>query len=271
MSMKYAKRLAAALLAAVLSVFPLSGCQQGGTSSVSDAGEIGYQLDPPEAGEEIAVLTTNMGEIKIRFFPEAAPKAVENFKTHIQEGYYDGLIFHRVIDGFMIQGGDPEGTGRGGKSIWGEPFEDEFSKNLFNIRGALAMANSGPNKNGSQFFINQDDASSFAGWDTYEQNSASYKEVYDQLDDADKEMFVQMYGSMPDMDLITDEIKQLYEENGGNPNLDGAYSIPGHTVFGQVIEGMDVVDAIAAVETDENDKPLQDVIIEKAELQTYEG
>ena len=273
MSMKYAKRLAAALLAAVLSVFPLSGCQQGGTSSVSDAGEIGYQLDPPEAGEEIAVLTTNMGEIKIRFFPEAAPKAVENFKTHIQEGYYDGLIFHRVIDGFMIQGGDPEGTGRGGKSIWGEPFEDEFSKNLFNIRGALAMANSGPNKNGSQFFINQGDASSFAGWDTYEQNSASYKEVYDQLDDADKETFVNMYGSMPDMDLITDEIKQLYEENGGNPNLDGAYSIPGrgHTVFGQVFEGMDVVDAIATVETDENDKPLQDVIIEKAELQTYEG
>ena len=123
--------LAGALLCGVL-VFA-AGCQQQQQT-------VGYQLDPPEAGEEIAVLTTNMGEIKIRLFPDVAPKAVENFTTHIKEGYYDGLTFHRVIEGFMIQGGDPNGDGTGGESIWGEPFEDEFSENLLNLRGSLAMA-----------------------------------------------------------------------------------------------------------------------------------
>lgn len=268
--MKTLKRFVSALLAGALLTCALSfsGCQQKGGSS-----NAGYQLDPPAAGEEIAVLTTNMGTIKIRLFPEAAPKAVENFTTHIKERYYDGLTFHRVIDGFMIQGGDPNGDGTGGESIWGEPFEDEFNENLLNIRGSLAMANSGPNTNGSQFFINQGDASDFSGWEYYEQNSEAYKEAYEQLDDTYKTMFVQQYGSMPDMSRISDEVKKLYEENGGNPSLDGAYSIPGrgHTVFGQVFEGMDVVDVIAAVQTDDSDKPVEDVVIEKAEVQTYEG
>lgn len=263
--MKYWKKLTSALLSGALlaCVLTCSGCQSAKSSNV------GYQLDPPEAGEKIAVLTTNMGVIKLRLFPEAAPKAVENFETHIEEGYYDGLTFHRVIDGFMIQGGDPLGNGTGGESIWGEPFEDEFNEDLLNIRGSLAMANSGPNTNGSQFFINQGDASDFSGWDYYEQNYETYKQLYEQYGD----MLVSQYGSMPDMDRVTDEVKKLYEENGGNPNLDGAYSIPGrgHTVFGQVFEGMDVVDAIAAVQTDDSDKPLEDVVIEKAEIQTYEG
>lgn len=159
--MKYWKKFVSVLLAGVLAVgmTVLSGCQK------SESGNVGYQLNPPEAGEEIAVLTTNYGTIKIRLFPDAAPKAVENFKTHIEEGYYDGLTFHRVIDGFMIQGGDPLGNGTGGESIWGEPFEDEFNKDLLNIRGSLAMANSGPDTNGSQFFINQGDASDFSGWE----------------------------------------------------------------------------------------------------------
>lgn len=269
--MKAFKRFVSALLAGALLTCALSfsGCQQKGGSS----NNVGYQLDPPEAGEKIAVLTTNMGTIKIRLFPDAAPKAVENFTTHIEEGYYNGLTFHRVIDGFMIQGGDPNGDGTGGESIWGEPFEDEFNEDLLNIRGSLAMANSGPNTNGSQFFINQGDASDFSGWDYFEQNSEAYKEAYEQLDDAYKTMFVQQYGSMPNMSRISDEVKKLYEENGGNPSLDGAYSIPGrgHTVFGQVFEGMDVVDAIAAVQTDDSDKPVEDVVIEKAEVQTYEG
>ncbi|MEG1870036.1 MAG: peptidylprolyl isomerase, partial [Oscillospiraceae bacterium] len=113
------------------------------------------QFEAPKPEEEVAVIQTNKGVIKVRLFPKEAPKAVENFKTHAKEGYYDGLNFHRVIPGFMIQGGDPEGTGAGGKSIWGEPFEDEFDIKLRNFRGALSMANSGPKTNGSQFFIVQ--------------------------------------------------------------------------------------------------------------------
>ncbi len=102
----------------------------------------------------VAVLETNVGTIEIKLFPKVAPKAVENFVTHIKNGYYDGLIFHRVIKGFMIQGGDPTGTGRGGESIWKRDFEDEFAANVvFDRPYLLAMANRGPKTNGSQFFI----------------------------------------------------------------------------------------------------------------------
>jgi len=102
----------------------------------------------------IAVLETTKGNIEIELRADLAPKTVENFTTHIKNGYYNGLIFHRIIKDFMIQGGDPTGTGRGGESIWGGKFEDEFnSKAMFNKVGVLAMANAGPNTNGSQFFI----------------------------------------------------------------------------------------------------------------------
>lgn len=102
----------------------------------------------------IVVLETTQGTITLELFPRVAPKAVENFVTHVKNGYYDGIIFHRIIKGFMIQGGDPTGTGRGGESIWKKPFEDEFSPNvIFNKKGILAMANAGPRTNGSQFFI----------------------------------------------------------------------------------------------------------------------
>ncbi len=107
-----------------------------------------------EAANPIAVLKTKQGEIEIELRPDIAPKAVENFVTHAKNGYYNGLIFHRVIKNFMIQGGDPTGTGRGGESIWGKAFEDEFAPNaVFDKPGILAMANAGPNTNGSQFFI----------------------------------------------------------------------------------------------------------------------
>lgn len=100
------------------------------------------------------VLQTTQGKITLKLLPLVAPKAVENFTTHVKNGYYDGIAFHRVIDNFMIQGGDPTETGRGGKSIWGKAFPDEFSQNYtFDKPGILAMANSGPNTNGSQFFI----------------------------------------------------------------------------------------------------------------------
>ncbi len=102
----------------------------------------------------VAVLETNQGIIKLKLFPHIAPKTCENFIGLIQKGYYNGLIFHRVIPGFMIQGGDPTGTGMGGESLWGGKFEDEFSADIkFEKPGILAMANSGPNTNGSQFFI----------------------------------------------------------------------------------------------------------------------
>jgi peptidylprolyl isomerase len=106
------------------------------------------------AANPIAVLETSKGDIEIELRPDLAPKTVENFVTHIKNGYYNGLIFHRIIKDFMIQGGDPTGTGRGGESIWGGKFEDEFNSkaNFFNP-GVLAMANAGPNTNGSQFFI----------------------------------------------------------------------------------------------------------------------
>ena len=106
------------------------------------------------AANPIAVLETTQGTIEIELRADLAPKTVENFTTHIKNGYYNGLIFHRIIKDFMIQGGDPTGTGRGGESIWGGKFQDEFnSKAMFNKVGVLAMANAGPNTNGSQFFI----------------------------------------------------------------------------------------------------------------------
>lgn len=102
----------------------------------------------------IAVLETSQGKIELELRPDLAPLAVENFTTHIQNGYYDGIIFHRIIKNFMVQGGDPTGTGSGGESIWGKPFKDEFSPNaVFDKSGILAMANAGRNTNGSQFFI----------------------------------------------------------------------------------------------------------------------
>ncbi|MEH7110668.1 peptidylprolyl isomerase [Bacillus sp. JJ1764] len=180
--------------------------------------------------ERLVEMDTTMGAIKIKLFPEYAPKAVENFVKHSEEGYYNGLIFHRVIKDFMIQGGDPNGTGTGGESIWGKPFEDEFSRNLFNIRGALSMANSGSNTNGSQFFIVQ-----------------STK--------LDPSMKSQMEKAGYSKEAIA-----AYE-NGGTPWLDGR-----HTVFGQVIEGMDVVDKIADTPVDPKDKPEKDVKINKIKV-----
>ncbi|MBF0523412.1 MAG: peptidylprolyl isomerase [Candidatus Omnitrophica bacterium] len=104
--------------------------------------------------QPVIVFETTQGTIEIKLFPDIAPKACENMIGLINKGYYNGIIFHRVIKNFMIQGGDPTGTGRGGESLWGTPFEDEFSPLVsFNKKGILAMANAGPGTNGSQFFI----------------------------------------------------------------------------------------------------------------------
>jgi len=147
-----------------------------------------------------ATLHTNHGAIEVELFEDDAPKTVANFVKLAEDGFYDGVIFHRIIPDFMIQGGDPTGTGTGGP---GYQFEDEINDHKV-VRGALAMANAGPNTNGSQFFIVTTDAA---------------------------------------------------------PWLDGK-----HTVFGRVTSGMDVVDAIEAVEADARDKPREDVVIERVAL-----
>ncbi|EAK9248223.1 peptidylprolyl isomerase [Listeria monocytogenes] len=189
------------------------------------------QLSKEVAPNEIeAEMITNRGTIRIKLFPEIAPKTVENFVTHSKNGYYDGLIFHRVIPEFMIQGGDSDGRGTGGESIWGESFEDEFSTEAFNLRGALSMANAGPNTNGSQFFIVQK-----------------------------PDMPADMLGQMEQAGFPV-EVIEAYKQ-GGTPWLDGR-----HTVFGHVIEGMDVVDEIANLPTGMQDKPVNDVVIEKINI-----
>lgn len=193
------------------------------------------QKRTPAAGDTVATMKTTMGDIKILFFPDAAPKTVENFTTHARNGYYDGIVFHRVINDFMIQGGDPTATGCGGESIWGHSFEDEFSPEYHNLRGALSMANAGKNTNGSQFFIVQA-----------------------------KEVDPRLVAQMRQMDYaFPAETVDDYAANGGTPHLDFR-----HTVFGQVYEGMDVVDAIAAVKVDGRDKPLEDVVILGIEVET---
>lgn len=156
-----------------------------------------------------AVLKTNKGTIRFELLEEEAPKTTENFRLLAEQGYYDGIIFHRVIKGFMIQGGDPTGTGRGGQSAWGGRFNDEINSSSPVYQrgykaGTVAMANAGPNTNGSQFFI--------------------------------------MHVDYP--------------------------LPPSYTIFGQVTEGQDVVDAIATSQTDRNDRPVSEV---KMEQVTIEG
>ena len=181
------------------------------------------------AQNPIVTFETTQGTIEAELYPEIAPNTVNNFLSLVGKGFYDGLIFHRVINGFMIQGGDPNGDGTGGESIWGDAFEDEFSDQLYNFNGALSMANSGADTNGSQFFIvQQQDGSQYTP-----ENMSQYSTDY------------------------ADNVIAKYQEVGGTPWLDNV-----HTVFGQVVDGMDVVNYIASVRVDENDKPLEDVVIE---------
>jgi peptidyl-prolyl cis-trans isomerase B (cyclophilin B) len=174
----------------------------------------------------VTTIHTNLGDLKVKLFDDLAPKTVKNFVELAEKGYYNGVIFHRIIRDFMIQGGDPTGTGMGGESIYGEKFEDEFSENVFNIRGALSMANAGPNTNGSQFFIVQNENLPY-----------------------DKSALVK--GGWPE------EIAEIYTA-GGTPHLDGR-----HTVFGQLAnaESFETLDRIAKEPTGFQDKPENDVEI----------
>ena len=206
--------------------------------ALEELGMIEKQLNFPQADlanatGPVARINTNYGSISLKLFPDQAPKTVANFLALAKDGYYDGVIFHRIIEDFMIQGGDPTGTGMGGESIYGETFEDEFSEELYNIRGALSMANAGPNTNGSQFFIVQNQSLGY-----------SVKEL--------------VRGGWPQ------EIAAIYATEGGTPHLDRR-----HTVFGQVADDSSyaMLDKIAKVETDASDKPLEDVKIESIEVE----
>lgn len=193
------------------------------------------QLRTPTTGDTVVTVHTTLGDIEILMLPEYAPKAVENFTTHAKNGYYNGIVFHRVINGFMIQGGDPTATGCGGESIFGGNFADEFHPEAHNLRGALSMANSGPNTNSSQFFIVQANT----------------------LPDGMTEQMNDLPDAFPE-DIVT-----AYGELGGTPWLDFR-----HTVFGQVTVGMDIVDKIASVATNAQDRPLEDVVINSIDVKT---
>ena len=191
------------------------------------------QVDIEKRKGPFATIKTNLGDMKLVLFPEQAPKTVANFIALSKDGYYDGVIFHRIIQDFMIQGGDPTGTGMGGESIYGERFEDEFSPELYNIRGALSMANAGPNTNGSQFFIVQNSNLPY-----------SAKEL--------------SRGGWPE------PIAEIYANKGGTPHLDRR-----HTVFGQLLDeqSYQILDKIAQVETGAMDRPVEDVVIETIEVE----
>ena len=207
------------------------GCGEKKNNNVS----VG-QLDEPKSGEVVAeIQVRDYGVIKVKFFEEAAPKAVENFITHAKNGYYDGVTFHRIMDNFMIQGGDPTGTGRGGDSIWGGTFKDEFTSKLIPVRGAMCMANAGPNTNKSQFFIVQTN------------------EYQDQ--------FVEEFKK----DKVPNDLIDYYMEQGGT-----GWLYKKHTVFGQVFEGMDIVDEIAAVEVDSQSSPFELVVIDTVLVYDFE-
>lgn len=198
------------------------------------------QLSAPDDDDTLAVIKTSMGNITVRFFPDEAPLAVENFLALSESGYYDGVIFHNVIADYLIQSGDPTGTGTGGESSFlgsdGTPdvFADEFSSNLFHLSGALAMANSGtPDSNSSQFFI-----------------VAESEVSADELD------HLQSLG-------YPDELIDAYRTYGGIPQFDYRY-----TVFGCVVDGMDVVRDISRVCTSSSGggRPTEDIIIESVEI-----
>lgn len=191
----------------------------------------------PVTANEVGVIETNYGTIVVKFFSQTAPMTVENFKRLANHGYYDGTWFHRIIPGFMIQGGDilsrdgnPSNDGMGGP---GYTIPAEFS-HLPHYRGRLSMArkSSGPNTAGSQFFIVQNPNLDL-----------------NRIQAAEKRVGYQ----------FPDSVVQTYLNRGGTPGLDNQY-----TVFGEVIQGMDVVDKIAQVQTDQNNHPIQPVIITRA-------
>ncbi|MBQ2264629.1 MAG: peptidylprolyl isomerase [Oscillospiraceae bacterium] len=241
--MKY-KVFAALVSAVMLTAF--TGCQK--EIEIKELPILNYTA--PAEGEEIVVIhVKDMGDIKIKLFPELLPEACENFTTLAKNGYYDELIFHRVIEGFMIQGGDPKGDGTGGESCWGGKFNGGVNEQLIHVPGALAYANSaGPTTDGSQFYI-----------------VTGAEMTQEDLDYYESEDFAKQMMLTYDINF-TKEAQELYKEHGGAPHLDGGY-----TVFGQVIEGLDIVYAISQVDVTDRSKPKQAVYMESITVEPYDG
>lgn len=241
-----------------------------------DENRVGFQLDAPEKGDTIAILHTSMGDITIRFFPAQAPKAVTNFINLAKKGKYDNTLFNKASEDFVV------GGGYCGTSSYGSAFEDEFCDRLFNIRGAVAMSNTGYDSNESTFFINQKTPEAFeneGGWSHLSQQWESVKAQLEEYKDTNLlTAFIEKNGNSIDKngnscyntDVVPDEVKRLYEENGGNAFLDGAYNAVdrGYTVFAQVTDGMEVVDRIARSEVDDEDVPIKNIVINSVEITT---
>lgn len=245
------------MVLSVFSVMSLISCDNSSNANRFKPVDGSYMFAQPKKGDTIATIKTTKGDIKIRLFPDKTPKAVENFTSLANDNYYDGIIFHRVIPDFMIQTGDPEGTGSGGASKWGEAFEDEFAPELRNVRGAVSMANSGPGTNGSQFFIVQKQELTAEETSSFELALSKQDDVLRILDDGTEIKYSAFYPS---------EICQNYIDNGGTPWLDYV-----HTVFGYVIEGMDVVDAIANAPSDpETNKPTEEIKMDDVIIETVQ-
>ena len=226
------KRVTAIIACITVICSVLCGCGQKTVNLAKvESGEM--QFVQPAKGDTVAVIKTNMGDIKVVLYPKQAPLAVENIVTHALNGYYDGVTFYRVIEDFVIQSGDPDGTGNGGNSIWQLPFSDEFSDKLHHYTGALSMANSGEDTNRSQFFI----------------VTSSPKGITDEV------------ATLMSEAGWREEVIDAYKQAGGAPNLDYR-----HTVFGQVYDGLDVAFDISLVSTDKNDKPKEPVTITGIEV-----
>ncbi len=241
--------------------------------------EIGYQLEKPAEGDTIAIVKTSMGNFSMRFFPEFAPKAVENFIKLAKDGKYNNTVFHRVVKDFIVQGGHigKDEKQPNGVSSYGKEFEDEFCDKLFNIRGAVSMANNGRDSNGSQFFINQMSNKKFqenGGWSFYDN---IWKESCEQLKQyKDNKQFLSAYidengDRLINTDTVPKDVKSLYISKGGNPNLDGAFNAAdrGNTVFAQVYSGMPVIDKIAQLKVDVKNVPEESVIINSIQITKY--
>ena len=238
------KRIFITFCAAAACCVLLGACESGSLAAAAgkrtrpaDLGEL--QFITPAEGDPIATLSTTLGDISFVLYPDIAPMAVENFVGLAQQGYYNGLSFHRVIEGFLVQTGDATGTGAGGSTIWnGNSYPNEISDRLHHYAGAVAMAHApdGASGNLSQFYI-----------------------VPSAQDSVDKTLAKTLTEAG-----VREAVVTAYQAVGGAPYLDNL-----NTVFGQVYDGMDVVDAIAAVECGEDDRPLEDVIVNSVTIGTY--
>ena len=231
----------AALTAAVMLTGVLCGCGKKEAPAAVDEKPVLNYTAPVQGEEIVRISIKDYGDVTVKLFPELLPEACENFKELAKSGYYDELIFHRVMENFMIQGGDPRGDGTGGESIWGGKFDGGYNEQLIHVPGALAYANSsGTATDGSQFYIVTGDPT-----------------------DAEELKLITEQGG----NHFTAEASELYCQYGGAPWLDGGK----YTVFGQVIDGLDVVFAVSKVPVNENNKPKKAVYIEKMTVEQYDG